>query len=99
MLRGVGWFTFIDDESPVQTESRVAEHLSMCLADDGHSVLVDEDDSGGIVGYVAVHWLPYLMLAGPEGYVSELFAADSSRGLGLGTRLLEAVEFMAVSRG
>jgi GNAT superfamily N-acetyltransferase len=43
--------------------------------------------------------LPYLILAGPEGYVSELFVSDSARGIGIGTQLLKAVEAMAISRG
>jgi GNAT superfamily N-acetyltransferase len=39
------------------------------------------------------------MLAGPEGYVSDLFVTESTRGAGIGTGLLAAVEDMAVSRG
>jgi ribosomal protein S18 acetylase RimI-like enzyme len=89
----------MNEESPAETERRLAEHLRLCLSDESHTVLVTESPGGAILGYVAIHWLPYLMLAGPEGYVSELFVSESARGAGLGTRLLEAVEAMAVSRG
>jgi len=99
MLRGLGWFAFMNEESTAETETRITEHLRMCMADDSHSVLVAEGAKGAVLGYVAVHWLPYLMLAGPEGYVSELFVAESARGAGLGTGLLKAVTDMAVGRG
>jgi GNAT superfamily N-acetyltransferase len=99
MLRGLGWFAHVNDEPPAKTETRVAEHLRCCLADESHSVLVAEGAKGAVLGYVAVHWLPYLMLAGPEGYVSELFVAESARGAGLGTKLLEAVKDLAIGRG
>jgi GNAT superfamily N-acetyltransferase len=96
ILRWLGWFAHVNDEPPAGTETRIAEHLRMCLADDSHSVLVAE---GAVLGYVAVHWLPYLMLPGPEGYIFELFVVESARGAGLGTKLLEAVNDMAIGRG
>jgi ribosomal protein S18 acetylase RimI-like enzyme len=99
LLRGLGWFAFINDEATAKTETRVKKHLRLCMADDSHSVLVAGDAKGAIIGYVAVHWLPYLMLPGPEGYVSELFVSEAARGMGVGTKLLEAVEDAAVTRG
>ena len=99
ILRGLGWFAHVNDGSPAGTETRIAEHLLMCLDDDSHSVLVGEGAKGAVLGYVAVHWLPYLMLPGPEGYISELFVAESARGAGLGTKLLEAVKDMAAGLG
>ena len=99
LLRGLGWFALINDETTAKTETRVKKHLRLCTADDSHSVLVAEDVKGAVMGYVAVHWLPYLMLPGPEGYVSELFVAETARSTGAGTRLLEAVREIAVSRG
>lgn len=99
ILRGLGWFAFINDEAKARTETRVKKHLRLCMADDSHAVLVAEDAKNAVLGYVAVHWLPYLMLPGPEGYVSELFVAEAARGMGVGTRLLEAVKEIADSRG
>ena len=55
--------------------------------------------TGEIVGYCAVHWLPYLLLPGPEGYVSELFLRESSRGLGIGGQLLKTAKAEAKKRG
>ncbi|MBN2388148.1 MAG: GNAT family N-acetyltransferase [Anaerolineales bacterium] len=99
LIRELGMFAYLAAEPAQATGVRVAEHLSMCLADDSHLVCVAEDGDGVIAGYVAVHWLPYLILAGPEGYVSELFVRELARGQGLGARLLEAVEVEARRRG
>ena len=76
---------------------RVGKHLELCLADDSHTVFVAVTDR--IVGYAAVHWLPYLFMPGPEGFVSELFIDDETRGQGIGTRLLESVKQEAQARG
>jgi GNAT superfamily N-acetyltransferase len=99
ILRGLGWFPYLNAESMAETETRITQHFTMCLSDDSHSVLVAEGAKGAVSGYVAVHWLPYLMLPGPEGYISELFVAESARGAGLGSKLLEVVKDMAIGRG
>jgi GNAT superfamily N-acetyltransferase len=98
LVRGLQLFPWLDDEAPEATQARVARHLAAALADTSHTVLVAEDE-GGLQGYVAVHWLPYLILAGPEGYVSELFLGEAARGRGVGARLLEAVRREATQRG
>jgi GNAT superfamily N-acetyltransferase len=38
-------------------------------------------------------------MAGPEGYVSELFVRESARGQGVGGQLLDAIETEARARG
>lgn len=63
----------------------------MCLADDSHTVRVATDSTGALIGYVAVHWLPYLFLSGPEGYVSELFVDETCRGHWVGSALIDAI--------
>lgn len=98
ILRGFGWFTHLNSEPVTTSEQRITRHLKLC-ASDSHSVYVAEKSSGEVVGYAAVHWLPYLLLAGPEGYVSELFVRDSEQGQGVGTKLLETVREEAEERG
>ena len=98
LIRELGLFARINDEPAAVTAKRVERHLKLCLVNDSHSVYVAEQD-GGVVGYVAVHWLPYLILAGPEGYVSELFIRDSARGQGIGSALLDVVKDEAEERG
>ena len=78
----------------------------MCLADNSHSIYVasnavacNRDEPADVYGYVSVHWLPYLISKGPEGYVSELFIHPSSRGQGIGSALLETAITEARQRG
>jgi GNAT superfamily N-acetyltransferase len=99
LLRGLGWFAQMAVETAEETAERVGRHLALCLADSSHSVYVAEAQEGGIVGYIAVHWLAYLMLSGPEGFISELFVDEVARGQGIGTRLLETVMVEAQERG
>ena len=99
ILRDVDWLDRIREASPADTEAQIARHLQLCDADDGHTVLVAANSDGRVIGYVAVHWQPYLMLAGPEGYISELFVLTSEQGKGTGNRLLDVVKEQAIERG
>jgi GNAT superfamily N-acetyltransferase len=99
LLRGLEMFARLREEPAETTADRVGRHLDMCLRDESHSVLVAERVEGDLVGYVSVHWLPYLFFSGPEGFVSELFIEACHRGRGLGSRLLDAVVVEARGRG
>ncbi|HEY3168750.1 MAG TPA: GNAT family N-acetyltransferase [Candidatus Binatia bacterium] len=99
LLTEIGWFEVFKNESLEESTQRVRAELELCLADDSHLVCVAQSEEGKIIGYVSVHWLPYLFMRGPEAYVSELVVRDSARGRGVGRRLLQAVETEARSRG
>jgi GNAT superfamily N-acetyltransferase len=99
MLRNFGWFGHLSNEPAPATEKRVTDHMARCMSDDSHSMYVAEDEAGRFLGYTAVHWLPYLMLSGPEGYVSELMVAEAARGQGCGTGLLDVVREEGITRG
>lgn len=98
LLRALGWFGDLGEEPREATERRVRRHLSACLADNSHSVYVAEAEER-VVGYASVHWLPYLFLPGPEGYVSELFVEEAYRGRGVGRSLVEVIVAEAHGRG
>jgi GNAT superfamily N-acetyltransferase len=91
LLHDLHYFDRLQTQPFEDTRVYLARYLALCLADDSHSVYVAEAD-GEILGYAAVHWLPYLFLPGPEGYVSELFVSDAARGQGIGTALLAELE-------
>ena len=99
VIREPGTLPRLASQPAETTRAQVAAHLALCLADEGHRVYVAEDETGRVVGYVAVHWLPYLILGGPEGYVSELFIHSAAREQGLGKRLLDVVIQDARERG
>lgn len=98
-LREIGQFRTLNEETPEATRERVGRHLTLCLSDDSHSSWVATGADGALLGYTSVHWLPYLFLKGPEGYVSELFVRESSRGQGVGTALLDAAVAEGRRRG
>ncbi len=99
LLIGLKHFRRLEGKPREAVLKQVTAHLDLCLADDSHGVYVAEDDQGEIVAYAAVHWLPYLFLPGPEGYVSELFVDGAARGQGIGARLLEIIAEEARVRG
>ena len=98
LLRSIGWFEWMRPASDAEAAAAVRRQLERCLDDESHSTLVAEIDRS-IVGYAAVHWLPYLTLAAAEGFVSELFVREQHRGRGVGTQLLDTVEAEARRRG
>jgi GNAT superfamily N-acetyltransferase len=99
ILRELGWFAEIMAETPAETQAHILNELKLCQADNSHAVFVARATGGAVLGYVSVHWVPYLLHRGPDGYISELFIRDSARGKGIGTRLLETVEADAIRRG
>lgn len=98
ILRETGWFAYMEAETAAETTQHVSQFLAQCLRDDSHAVYVAEQ-AGEVVGYTAVHWLPYLFMTGPEGYVSELFVRLEARGLQVGRQLLHRVRAEAEERG
>lgn len=98
ILRETGWFATLQAEPPAG-DAQITANLEPYLQDGSHSMYVAEDPAGQVVGYIAVHWLPYLFLPGPEGFISELFVSAAGRGQGTGGRLLQVVEQEARSRG
>jgi GNAT superfamily N-acetyltransferase len=99
MLRGLELFAQVSSEDPQSTQEQVSRYLQLYDRDDCRSLYVALDAAGEIVGYGAVHWLPYLFLAGPSGEVSELFVCAAERGRGIGSRLLDSIRVEALARG
>jgi GNAT superfamily N-acetyltransferase len=76
----------------VETTARTIElNLQRMVACDSSTAYVAENAEGGIVGYCAVHWVPFLFFEGGEAYVTELFVRPADSGKGIGSALLETV--------
>jgi len=99
IVRELGWFADIAVEAPETTREHIANEMKLCQADESHGVFVARATDGIVLGYVAVHRVPYLIHSGPDGYISELFIRESARGEGIGARLLETVQAEAKRRG
>ncbi|MBI5521666.1 MAG: GNAT family N-acetyltransferase [Desulfarculus sp.] len=99
ILQDLGWFAHLNAMDEAQAQDHVARQLGLCQADASHLVLVAQEPGGQVVAYGAIHWLPYLIKPGPEGYVSELFVRQAWRGQGVGGALLAAMEGEARARG
>jgi GNAT superfamily N-acetyltransferase len=98
ILRAIGWYERINQETPIYTQSQVMQRLEQCQCEDTHTILVAELADGTIAGYSAVHWFPALS-RGIDGYVSELFVHPSVSGEGIGTLLLDTIKEHASKRG
>ena len=99
LLKDMGWFESFKSATARAAGEGVRRQLAIDLADGSHSVYVAADDGEKIIGYIAVHWLPYLFMSGPEGYVSELFVREAARGQRVGRELLQLIQTEARRRG
>jgi GNAT superfamily N-acetyltransferase len=99
LLHEIGWFELLRSQTLQATTEHVNSQLERCLVDDSHSIFVAESAQGEVIGYISAHWLPYLFLPGPEGFISELFVRPVARGQGVGRQLLERIEVEARTRG
>ena len=98
LVRALERFDRLREEPLPEAIARIQAALAGA-GEGGRSLYVAETEAGDLAGYVAVHWLPYLILRGPEGFVSELFLAAEARGQGIGSRLLDTVVAEARARG
>ena len=69
--------------------------VNACLGKTDHEILVAETGNQ-IVAYVAAHWVPFPLLGGLEGYISDLVVHAKWRGHGIGNQLMEAVQERAL---
>ena len=98
ILHELAWFEHINGTPMRETQAAVARRIEQCLRESTHTILVAERPGHGVIGYIAAHWFPNLLL-GHDGYVSELFIQPAAAGQGIGRRLLKAIEVEGRRRG
>jgi len=92
ILREIGWSEKRNRLALEEVSKPIEILIGQSLKNpDGHTVLVAEEKSGKVAGFVNVHWVPFIMLGGIEGYVSDVFVSPLSSGRGAGNLLLDAV--------
>lgn len=77
--------------------STLKQRLEALITGESALLLVAEL-KGKVVGYIHGEIVTYLLFAGREMLVSELFVMESVRGQGVGKALLSAIESEAVSQ-
>lgn len=98
VLLSIDWFSRLSQQPKSANSEQIQRQLLLCLSSSSHSIYVAVEKDSIVVGYISVHWLPYLFLPGPEGFISELFIVENMRGKGIGKQLLQAVETEAKER-
>jgi len=90
--RELGWNpAFKDDGSTLKQRLEV-------LTGEENALLLVAELAGRVVGYIHGEIVPYLLFAGREMLVSEVFVMASERGKGVGRALIQAIEAEAVRR-
>jgi GNAT superfamily N-acetyltransferase len=85
---------------PVETTANtIGLNLKRMVSSGSSTSYVAENSDATVVGYCAVHWVPFLFFAGGEAYVTELFVLPSNAGRGIGSALLETAVEEARRRG
>lgn len=73
------------------------QRLETLITEDGALLLVAEMD-GQVVGYIHGQMVVYLLFAGREMLISEVFVVEEARGKGVGKALIAAIEREAVKQ-
>ena len=82
---------------PVSTET-LAARLAALLRSDRDAVLVAEE-TGTLLGVLALHWGEMLHLAGPVAHIGTLVVEEGARSRGIGGLLLREAEALAQGQG
>lgn len=82
---------------PLPDAAAVLAAAEACVR--GSATLLVADEGGKLAGYLALHWIPFPLLAGTEGYISDLVIAEGWRSRGIGSAMLDAVTDRALELG
>jgi ribosomal protein S18 acetylase RimI-like enzyme len=80
-----------DERGSAPDEAALREAIASCVGEPTHQIFVAAAGAQ-VVAYIAVHWIPFPLLGGCEGYISDLVVGATWRGHGLGNRLMDAVQ-------
>lgn len=98
IIKSTGFFDDLNLESD-ECRKDTERVLKSIIQSRDRVMMVARDEQDGVIGYVAMHFVPYLIFRGEEGYLTELFVMSSYCDRGIGSMLLDAVVNEAQDRG
>ncbi len=100
ILRELGWSETRNALKLDEVSKPIEELIRHANKDQvGHTVLVAGAEEGKVVGFTSVHWVPFIMLGGFEGYVSDVFVSPRASGKGAGKLLVQKIMDEGKNRG
>ena len=87
------------EDDSAEARSCILREFEACIGHNERSLYLAADEDGACLGYILVHWIPFPMIRGHEGYISDLRVLEGRRGGGLGSQLVSMVETEARERG
>lgn len=76
----------------------VAERI-VSMASNPDSRLLVAEEWGDVVGFISLHFIPQIALAGEFCRISYLCVSGESRGGGIGQKLVDEAERLSIARG
>ena len=92
ILREIGWSERRNSMPLEQISEPIKNLIDHAVNDsEGHTIYVAVNEDKKVIGFINVHWVPFVMLGGVEGYVSDVFVSPSASGMGAGKLLINSV--------